>query len=233
MKTELLVREKKPAKAPAAAAAPTTGEQRLRETIKLVLATVQGFQGTPRREILAAAEQAGYTPAEVTAALDALRTNAVTWVDVRQASPAAEAVPTMTAELKPKPFDPHAAGRRLVEALQAAEGGAWTGPELQERFNLSSAVLHRRRKEHRIIYWRDAQHDFHYPRWQFNAAGALLPGIQEILQQFKSQDEWRVMSYFLGQRDQLAGQRPLDLLRQGEIASVLAHTQVHAQENTW
>ena len=61
----------------------------------------------------------------------------------------------------------------------------------------------------------------------------LLPGIQEVLEQFKSQDEWRVMSYFLGKRAQLSDQRPLDLLRQGDVARVLEHAENHAQENTW
>lgn len=134
---------------------------------------------------------------------------------------------------KPQAFDRHEAGQRLVEELRAAEGGAWTGRELQARFGLTAAVLHRRRKEHRIIYWRDARHEFHYPQWQFNAAGALLPGTQEILAQFKSQDEWRVMSYFLGKRAQLDGLRPLDLLRQGDVVKALGHAKIHAEENTW
>ena len=130
-------------------------------------------------------------------------------------------------------FDAQAAGRQAVEKLQAAEGGAWTGQELNALFKLTSATLHKRRTEHRIIYWRDARHNFHYPKWQFNAAGALLPGIQEVLEQFKSQDEWRVMSYFLGKRAQLSDERPLDLLRQGDVARVLEHAENHAQENTW
>jgi hypothetical protein len=122
----------------------------------------------------------------------------------------------------------------LVEELQAAEGGAWTGQELQgEGFRLSPATLHRRRKEHRIIYWRDARHDFHYPKWQFTPGGALLPGIQEVLAVFQSRDEWRILSYFLGRRSQLGGLRPLDCLRQGEIERVLTHAQIHAAENTW
>jgi hypothetical protein len=131
-------------------------------------------------------------------------------------------------------FDPDAAGERLVAEMQAAEGGAWTGPELEGgHFQLTPATLHRRRKEHRIIYWRDARHNFHYPKWQFTPGGALLPGIQEVLAVFRSRDEWRIMSYFLGKRPQLGDLRPLDLLRQGEVETVLAHATIHAEENTW
>jgi hypothetical protein len=72
-----------------------------------------------------------------------------------------------------------------------------------------------------------------YPRWQFTEAGALLPGIQDILQLFKSEDEWRLMGYFLGPRRQLGAQRPLDLLCQGKVKEAVAHAQLHATENTW
>ena len=130
-------------------------------------------------------------------------------------------------------FDPYAAGEQLVEELREAEGGAWTGQELRGRFELTPATLCRRRKEHRIISWRDARHDFHYPKWQFTPAGASLPGIQEVLAVFLSGDEWRIMRYFLGKRAQLAGLSPLDLLRRGEKEKVLAHAKLHAQQNTW
>jgi hypothetical protein len=125
------------------------------------------------------------------------------------------------------------AGEALVKEMQDTEGGAWTGSELAEKFDLRPAALHKRRKEHRIVFWRDARHDFHYPKWQFTPNGALLPGVQEVLQAFGSTDEWRVMRYFLGQRDQLGGLRPLDLLRAGDVSKVLAHAEAHAQENTW
>lgn len=130
-------------------------------------------------------------------------------------------------------FDPEEAGLAAVAALQAAEGGSWTGAELAERFGLTSATLHRRRKERRIVYWRDALHEFHYPKWQFTETGALMPGLREMLQTLASDDEWRVMSYFLGRREQLGDRRPVDLLRAGEQDALLTHAKRHVAENTW
>lgn len=210
-----------PAKAPTAQDVPTAAEPRLSGIAKVIFAAMQGFHSSSRQELLAAAKKAGYTEAELNAVLDYL---VKTPVFVGE-KPVAAA--------KPKAFDPHEAGRRLVEQFQTAEGGAWSGAELLERFGLTAAVLHKRRKEHRIVFWRDAQHNFHYPKWQFNAAGALLPGIQEVLEIFQSQDEWRVMRYFLDPRAQLSGLRPLDLLRQGDVEKVLGHARIHAEENTW
>lgn len=125
------------------------------------------------------------------------------------------------------------AGLVLVRQMQQAEGGAWTGAQLRSHFGLSAATLHRRRAEHRILYWRDAQGAFLYPKWQFNSVGALLLGVQKVLQTFRSADEWRLMRYFLAPRQQLDGQSPLALLRHGEKDRVVAHAHVHGQENTW
>jgi hypothetical protein len=120
-----------------------------------------------------------------------------------------------------------------VETAKTTEGGAWTGAELNERFGLNPSTLHRRRKEHRIVFWRDAQHEFHYPKWQFTPTGALITGIDEVLDTFKSSDEWRIMRYFLVPRHQLGERTPLDLLRSGEVAKVLAHAKAHGEENSW
>lgn len=61
----------------------------------------------------------------------------------------------------------------------------------------------------------------------------MRAGIQEVLQTFNSADEWRVMRYFLGPRKQLEGRSPLDLLRAGEVQTVVNHARAHAAENTW
>ncbi len=231
MKTEMLVCEKKPAKAPAAQPVLAEVAPRLRGTMKAIFGAMQGFHSLSRQELLAAAKGAGYTDAEFNAVLEYLVKTPVL-VGVAPAAKAAK-VETAGRKAKPKAFDPQEAGQRLVEELQAGEGGAWLGSELQARFHLTPATLHRRRKEHRIIYWRDARHQFHYPRWQFTPVGALLPGVQEVLQIFRSEDEWGVMSYFLGQRRQLGDRRPVDLLRAGEKDKVVAHAKLHADENTW
>lgn len=124
-------------------------------------------------------------------------------------------------------------GLKLVEDLQEAEGGAWSGVELRKRFGLSLADLRRRRKEQRIIHWQGRQRTICYPQWQFTPTGGLLPGVEELLQIFHSNDQWRVMRYFLSPRNQLDGHRPLDLLRAGKVKKVLAHAHSHAEDNTW
>ena len=124
-------------------------------------------------------------------------------------------------------------GFKAVEVLRKAEGGAWSSAEIRKRFGFGLAELRRRRERHRIVFWQGAKRAIRYPKWEFTTTGTLLPGVEELLQIFHSPDQWRVMGYFLGPRQQLDGRRPLDLLRAGEIERVLDHARSHAEENTW
>jgi hypothetical protein len=234
MKTEVLVTEAKPAKAPRAAKAVNELAPRLRGAMDVLFQTMQGFHSATRQELREAGKQHGYSEAEMINALEYLLQTSVSLAG--SAGPtAAFAVRASSPDdqCNAQAFDPCAAGEQFVEELRAAQRGAWTGQELRARFELTPATLCRRRKEHRIISWRDARHDFHYPKWQFTLTGALLPGIQEVLAAFLSRDEWRIMRYFLGKRAQLAGLSPLDLLRRGEQEKVFAHAKLHVEQNTW
>ena len=74
-----------------------------------------------------------------------------------QVSTLQSALEQMLEQLKEaKAFSPEEAGQRIVAELQKAEGGAYSGVELRSKWDLTAAVLHRRRKEHRIVYWRDS-----------------------------------------------------------------------------
>ncbi len=124
-------------------------------------------------------------------------------------------------------------GSDFLLRLQMAEGGSWSAAELKRKFGIDPVDLCYRRFTRGIAFWKDAKGEFCYPRWQFTAKGALLPGIAEILAVFQSDDAWRIVRYFLVKRQQLGGRRPLDLIRAGEIEKVRAHAQLQFAENTW
>jgi hypothetical protein len=130
-------------------------------------------------------------------------------------------------------FDPVQEGLKTLARMRDAEGGSMTGAELLRHYHLTPATLHRRRKEHRIVFWQDARHGFHYPVWQFTATGSLIPGIQEVLRIFKSGNSTRVMRYFLGRRGQLEDKTPLECLRSGDKSKIIEHASRHYAEDTW
>jgi hypothetical protein len=126
-------------------------------------------------------------------------------------------------------FSPERAGLSVIRCLQETKGGAWTSNETP----ISTVTLDRMRSEFQVVYWQIADGSYRYPVWQFDRTGAIASGIADVLRIFTSQDQWRVMRYFLGAREEFRGKRPLDLLREGEIDRVVDHAHRHAEENTW
>ena len=61
----------------------------------------------------------------------------------------------------------------------------------------------------------------------------MLEGIEDILRIIDSDDHWRLLFYFLSNRYSLAGRRPLDLLREGNVAEVIEHAKTYAADNSW
>jgi excisionase family DNA binding protein len=98
---------------------------------------------------------------------------------------------------------------------------------------VSKTTVLRRWRRHRLMAWQHGR-SVRVPVWQFTGR-KMLNGIEQILRIFVNDDQWRVMLYFLGQRLSLKRRRPLDLLREGKMAAVVAHAKAHAdpEVNTW
>jgi hypothetical protein len=96
---------------------------------------------------------------------------------------------------------------------------------------ISKASALRRWHRHQVVGWKKGR-SVRFPVWQF-AGGKMLEGIEEILEILDSDDQWRVMQYFLANRFSLSSRRPLDLLREGRVAEIIAHAKAHVAENTW
>ena len=68
-----------------------------------------------------------------------------------------------------------------------------------------------------LVVWREPAGPCRYPKWQFGS-NKLLPGVVDCLQELNSSDQWAVLRFFLVASEQAKGRRPLDLLRNGEVA---------------
>jgi hypothetical protein len=122
--------------------------------------------------------------------------------------------------LNPDPdFDPYEAGRRAVELLKAAEGGALNPDEAAARLALSLADLHQLLSQRKVVAWTDPKGRPHFPVWQFNAVG-VLPGIAACLDVLHD-DEWGVMRFFLTPAHSMGGATALGLLREGKIEDAM------------
>jgi hypothetical protein len=124
-----------------------------------------------------------------------------------------------------------ARGDVVRQQLTVDEGGSISSTEAASLLRVARTTVLGRWRAHRIVGWKQAKAVW-FPLWQFDGA-KLLPGIEEILKIFHSDDQWRVMMYFLGNRLSLDGRRPLDLLREGKVSQVVAHAKAYAADDNW
>lgn len=124
-------------------------------------------------------------------------------------------------------------GELVRQKLAADEGGSISTRQAARLLGVTVPTVLRRWRRHRLIAWSHSR-SVRVPVWQF-AGRKMLEGIEEVLQIFRSDEQWRVMMYFLRERIELDRRRPLDLLREGKAAEVIDNAKAHAdpQENTW
>jgi hypothetical protein len=124
-----------------------------------------------------------------------------------------------------------ARGKIARKKMAAAEGGSISCQAAAKLLGISAASVVLRWRAYRMVGWTEGN-VLRIPVWQF-CEGKLLKGVEEILQIFHSDDQWRVVRYFLGKRRSLATECPLDLLRRGESAKVIKHATDYSQDNSW
>jgi len=112
------------------------------------------------------------------------------------------------------------------QELECLEGGSCSSEEMAERLAITRQAIDVRRKERRLVAWRDAQGHWRFPVWQLDEkSGRPLKGLEESLAALPD-DEWSWMLFFLSPNADLPDRtRPLDLLRAGRPAPVLAAAQ--------
>jgi len=115
--------------------------------------------------------------------------------------------------------------------MSLAEGGWISAAKAARLLGISVPKVLNRWRCHRLIGWPSGK-AVRFPAWQFTDS-KLLPGIEGVLQIFRSKDSWRIVLCFFERRRSLANERPLDLLRRGESDKVLRHAADYAQDNEW
>jgi nucleoid DNA-binding protein len=108
--------------------------------------------------------------------------------------------------------------------LREAEGGGLSDSDFAARMGLNSReTIRQYREKGRLFAWPKDMRSFRYPAWQIHR-GQLLPGLAEVLAVLKEKrlEPLSIIGYFLTPSDDLEDSRPLDLLRKGNVAEVVA-----------
>lgn len=113
-----------------------------------------------------------------------------------------------------------AEGRIAAQAWLAAEGGTIGPDEVARRLGLTRQAVHHRMRRGRLLAV-PGDHGARYPVWQFAESG-MLAGIEPVIEALAGVEASLVVQFFLSGRSTLGGQRPIDALRAGRAAAVLA-----------
>ena len=111
-------------------------------------------------------------------------------------------------------------GTLEMRRLLNEDGGAFTGRDVAELLGISRQAVDKRRKAGQLLALELPKRGLLYPAWQF-AEGDLLPGLVEVLTALDGHDAWARARFFVTENDRLAGERPLDALRRGQLEPVL------------
>lgn len=124
-------------------------------------------------------------------------------------------------------------GMLARENLKNEEGGSISADEAREFLgHISKTAVLDRFKKGQLLGWRETrQNAVRFPVWQFTPDG-LLPGLEEVLTTLRASpavDDWGAVLFFLNKRASLNQERPLDVLRRGDIEAVKQAAQGHVE----
>jgi hypothetical protein len=121
----------------------------------------------------------------------------------------------------------HVRSLGVEQEMLGEEGGAVSDAELARMLGLKARQsVHNYRDSGKIFGVPKGTRNYLYPAWQVHK-GQVLRGLGDVLAvlQSKRTTPLGVVNFFLTEAEALDGVRPLDLLRKGETAEVVAHAE--------
>jgi len=135
------------------------------------------------------------------------------------------------AEIAPLAPDPWTAaylrGAEMKRAMLRAEGGVLSAQQLAEHLGITPQGIAKKR-ERGQVFWLEVGEGYVYPAFQVGPKG-LLPGTREILSAIDEDDPWARVNFMLTSDLRLGGRRPLDVLRDGDIPSVVRAARAYGE----
>lgn len=113
----------------------------------------------------------------------------------------------------------------VADEILNEEGGSVSGVEFEERLGIRSRkAIHNYREAGKIFALPRGSRNIAYPVWQIHS-NELLPGLDLVLKKLhlRSTTPFSIANFFLTPADAFEDERPLDLLRKGQLDEVLLH----------
>ena len=121
-------------------------------------------------------------------------------------------------------------GREIAVQDLKVSGGTYKLAEVQVLLNdVSRQRVDQMVKAGMLLVLPGPSNSRRYPVVQFNADGTLVDGLKDVQDAMPTRNPWAVLNFLIHADDRLQGVRPIELLRQGKIAAVVAAAACMAQ----
>jgi len=138
------------------------------------------------------------------------------------------------AKLKLADLDPllaaKARGAKVRLELQEEAGGFLTTEDLTRLLDVTEAAISKQADAGKLLVIKKGRANL-FPRVQFNKQGEPIQGLKEVLPPLKKSgaDGWGQLLFLLNSNDRLDQRRPIDVLREGDVASVVDAARSYGQ----
>jgi hypothetical protein len=125
-------------------------------------------------------------------------------------------------------FEPDARSRALLQGVLVAQedlrgaGGAYGLDQVRALMHgISRQRVDRRVKERTLLALPGPSNRRLYPTIQFNRDGSVVDGLKPVLEALPTRNSWAALNFLVRPDYRLDGRRPIELLKQGELAIVV------------
>ena len=125
-------------------------------------------------------------------------------------------------------FEPDARARAVLRGVEYARedlrdsGGAYDIDQVRTLLHdVSRQAIDKRVKEGSLLVVPGPRNRRRFPTLQFNEDGSVVDGLKTVREALGYSSPWSVLNFLVNPDDGLGGERPIDVLRRGQLARVL------------
>lgn len=143
-------------------------------------------------------------------------------------APLAPSVQKDLGSVATKAYEPDARGRAILRGIAYAHqdiqtaGGAYAVEDVRSLLgNVSRQAVDKRVTEGSLLAVPGPSGRRRFPTAQFNDDGSVVGGLKDVQAALGFTSRWAVLNFLVNPHDLLSHERPLDVLRRGEVARVV------------
>lgn len=134
-------------------------------------------------------------------------------------------------------YEPDARSLAILEGVRIAQedlreaGGAYDLDQVRTLMHgVSRQAIDKRVQEGSLLAVPGPSNRRSYPTLQFNSDGTLVDGLKAVSEALPTRNPWTILNFLAQPDDRLAGRKPIDVLKKGNIDQVVAAAQRVGQQ---